>query len=426
MEMIRINQEYVKDFMKAQELESLMDKANEMNHILEQRKGKGSEFLGWVSQPAMITQDHIKQIQDIASRLRSMSDVLVVVGIGGSYLGSKATIEALSPFFTQKNVIYAGIHLNELYLYQLLEYIEDKEFALCVISKSGTTLEPAVAFRELRELAYKKYGSQAKERIVAITNPKKGNLLTLAKKEGYTTLAIPDDIGGRYSIFTPAGLLPIAYAGIDIEKLIDGARVMQIHTVAENKGNLAEQYAALRNSLYMNGFNVEILTTYSAQLEYVQRWWQQLYGESEGKEGKGIFPAVAQFTTDLHSLGQYIQQGPRNLFETVLFDQHKPQLISVQSEPEDFDGLNYLSGKSISEINQKAFEGTVKAHVQGGVPNIVVELPVINEFILGQVFYFFMRACGISGYMLGINPFDQPGVEFYKQNMFKLLGRPGF
>ena len=426
MEMIKLNLDYIKDFVSADEMETMASTANQMNRILEQKTGKGAEFLGWIDQPSKISGQEINQIQDIANSLREKSDILVVVGIGGSYLGSKATIEALSPFFEAKKVIYAGIHLNEEYLYQLLDYLQDKDFALCVISKSGTTLEPAVAFRQLRGLLNAKYGVRANERIVAITNPHKGNLLTLAQQEGYATLAIPDDIGGRYSIFTPAGLLPIAYTGIDIKTLLDGARIMQIHTIAENKTNLAEQYAAVRNILYNKDFSVEILTTYSAQLEYVQRWWQQLFGESEGKGGKGIFPAVAQFTTDLHSLGQYIQQGPRNLFETVMIDLDMPRKVIVQNEKEDFDGLNYLTGKSIAEINQKAFEGTLKAHVSGGVPNIVIELPKINSFVLGQLFYFFMRSCGISGYILGVNPFDQPGVEFYKQNMFKLLGRPGF
>ncbi len=426
MEMIKLNQDFVKDSLNVHELESLMDSASEMNQMLEKKTGKGADFLGWVDQPTRMEEKELTQIQDIADRLRQKSDVLVVIGIGGSYLGSKATIEALSPFFAHKKVIYAGINLNEKYLVQLLNYLKNKEFALCMISKSGTTLEPAVAFRQLRELAYRKYGDRAKERILAITNPRKGNLLELSKKEGYHLLSIPDDIGGRYSIFSPAGLLPIAYAGIDIRQLMDGARVMQIHTSSQNKGNLSEQYAALRNALYRQNFAVEILTTYSAQLEYVQRWWQQLFGESEGKENKGIFPAVAQFTTDLHSLGQYIQQGKRNLFETVIFDTYQPGEVTVQKEAEDFDGLNYLAGKSLAEINHKAFEGTLKAHVSGGVPNIVIELPKINEFILGQLFYFFMRSCGISGYLLGVNPFDQPGVEFYKQNMFKLLGRPGY
>ncbi len=426
MEMIKLNLDNIKQFVDSHDFELLLSEANKMNTVLEQKTGKGADFLGWVDQPSTVDPKEIEQIQSTAARLREHSDILVVIGIGGSYLGSKATIEALSPFFADKKVIYAGINLNETYLAEMLDYLNDKEFSLCVISKSGTTLEPAVAFRQLRQLAYKKYGDRAKDRIVAVTNPHKGNLLTLAREEGYTVFAIPDDIGGRYSIFTPAGLLPIAFAGIDIKLLLDGARVMQIHTLAENKGNMAEQYAAARNALNNKNFTLEILTTYSSQLEYVQRWWQQLFGESEGKDGKGIFPAVAQFTTDLHSLGQYIQQGPRNLFETVLIDRSLPKRIVVQEDPGDFDSLNYLAGKTLAEINQKAFEGTLTAHVQGGVPNIVIDLPLINEFVLGQVFYFFMRSCGISGYLLGVNPFDQPGVEFYKRNMFKLLGRPGF
>ncbi len=426
MEMISLKLDYVKDFVDDTTLDKYLSLANEKNKLLEAGTGPGSDFLGWLNLPSSISQDSLNEILDTAGKLRSLSDILVVIGIGGSYLGSKATIEALSGFFSQKKVIYAGINLNELYLADLLSYLEDKDFALCVISKSGTTLEPSVAFRSLRGLIERKYGDKAKDRIVAITNPRKGNLLEMSRKMGYKVLPIPDNVGGRYSLLTPAGLLPIAYAGFDIKALIDGARVMEIHTIAQNEGNLSEQYAAARNALYAKGFNLEILTTYSAQLEYLQRWWQQLFGESEGKDNKGIFPAVAQFTTDLHSLGQYIQQGPRNLFETVIFNIHKPKLITVDHDPHNFDGLNYLEGKTIEEINQKAFEGTLQAHLQGGVPNIIVELPLINEFTLGQLFYFFERACGISGYILGVNPFDQPGVEAYKTNMFRLLGRPGF
>ncbi len=425
MEMIGLNLDFAFDLVEKSVYEEYLQVANKQNINLQERRGKGSEFTGWLDLPSRISSDELARIKSKAAQLASMADYLVVIGIGGSYLGSKATISALSPFFDADKVIYAGINLSERYLYELTQFLQDKEFALCVISKSGTTLEPAVAFRVLRELAAKKYGDKARERIVAITNPEKGALLNLAREQGYEVFAIPDDVGGRYSLLTPAGLFPIAFAGIDIEQLIDGARVMQIHTDSGNKGNLAEQYAAIRNALYSRGFNIEILTTYSPELEYLQRWWQQLFGESEGKEHKGIFPAVAQFTTDLHSLGQFIQEGTRNLFETVIFNKHRPGLVAVAEEENDFDGLNYLAGKSLSEINEKAFIGTVQAHVSGGVPNIIIDLPGVNAFTLGQLFYFFERSCGISGYILGVNPFDQPGVEAYKKNMFRLLGKPG-
>ena len=424
MQILQLNLDYVKGFITQNELDAFLSEANKMNLKLEQRTGKGKEFLGWLEQPSTISSENIKQIENIANDLKSKSDILIVIGIGGSYLGSKATISALSHFFTHPNVIYAGINLNELYLAQLIEFVRDRDFALCVISKSGTTLEPAIAFRQLRKLAYEKYGNKAKERIVVITNTQKGSLLNLAKRDGYQILPIPEDIGGRYSIFTPAGLLPIAYAGINIEDLIDGARIMQIHTMAENKNNLAEQYAAVRNILYKKGFNLEILVSYSMNLGFLQTWWQQLFGESEGKDGKGIFPATAQFTTDLHSLGQFIQQGTRQIFETVLVNRNEINLIRIDEEHDNFDGLNYLAGKTVEQINFKAFEATVKAHVDGGVPNIILEMSMINEFSLGQIFYFFMRSCGISGYLLNVNPFDQPGVEFYKKNMFRLLNNP--
>ncbi len=424
MEMINLNLEYAKKFIDTSSLEKYLEEANKQNIKLEQRKGPGKEFTGWLNLPSHIDKESLKALQEKARQLREISEYLIVIGIGGSYLGSKATISALSKFFDTRRVIYAGYQLSERYLFELTEFLKNKEFSLCVISKSGTTLEPAVAFRVLRELAYQKYGENAAQRIVAITNPNKGALLNLAKNEGYATFSIPDDVGGRYSLLTPAGLFPIAFAGIDIEELIDGAKVMELHTIPANKGNLAEQYAAIRNALYNKGFNIEILTTYSPELEYLQRWWQQLFGESEGKEHKGIFPAVAQFTTDLHSLGQFIQEGSRNLFETVIFNDDKPNFIRVQEEKENFDGLNYLIGKTLEEINEKAFMGTVQAHVDGGVPNIIINLPKINAFTLGQLFYFFERSCGISGYILGVNPFDQPGVEAYKKNMFRLLGKP--
>ncbi len=423
MELISLNLEHTYKFVDSQTCDQYLQIANEKNLILEQKTGPGREFLGWLNLPSKTPKTLINDIKQTVENLRQNSDYLIVIGIGGSYLGAKATISALSKFFGTSNIIFAGFNLSEKYLYELTKFIEDKEFSLCVISKSGKTLEPAVSFRVLRELAYKKYGDKARERIIAINNPHGGALLNLAKQNGYKTFAIPDDVGGRYSVLTPVGLVPIAFAGFDIELLLDGARIMEIHSASANKGNMPELYATARNALYNKGFNIEILTTYSPELEYVQRWWQQLFGESEGKENKGIFPAIATFTTDLHSLGQYIQQGPRNLFETVIFNHHKPDLIKINQEPVDFDELNFLSGKTIEYINEQAFLGTVQAHVDGGVPNIIINMPKINEFTLGQLFYFFERSCAISGYMLGVNPFDQPGVEAYKRNMFRLLGK---
>ncbi len=414
------------DFADKERYEILLQKANEKNLELENKTGLGNDFLGWVDLPVNISDEQLNEIQTEAKRLSSMSDVLVVVGIGGSFLGAKSALEALKGYFDTDKVIFAGTNLSERYLFELLEWLDDKDFSLCVISKSGTTLEPALAFRFLREKLYAKYGQQAAQRVVAVTNPNKGALLTLARQEGYKVFSIPDDVGGRYSIFTPAGLLPMAFASIDIKRMILGAALAVEKFSVKNKGNFAEQYAAIRNALYEKDFGIEILTNYSPNMTYIARWWQQLFGESEGKDGKGIFPAFAEFTADLHSLGQYLQQGKRNLIETVLKVDEKPGLLSVSQEKENFDGLNYLSGKYVEEINDKAFEGTLSAHVDGGVPNIVLHLPKVDEFNLGQLYYFFMRSCGISGYLLGVNPFDQPGVEAYKKNMFRLLGKPGF
>ncbi len=423
MELISLNLEHTYKFADSQDCDQVLQIANEKNLLLEQKTGPGREFLGWLNLPSQTPKQLLNEIKQTVEKLRENSDYLIVIGIGGSYLGAKATISALSQFFGKSNIIFAGFNLSEKYLYELTQFLNDKDFSICVISKSGKTLEPAVSFRVLRELAYKKYGNKTKERIIVITNPHGGDLLNLAKHNGYKIFSIPDDVGGRYSVLTPVGLVPIAYAGFDIEQLIDGARVMEIHSSSANKGNMPELYATARNVLYSKGFNIEILTTYSPELAYVQRWWQQLFGESEGKDNKGIFPAIATFTTDLHSLGQYIQQGPRNMFETVIFNHEKPDLIQIKQEPVDYDELNFLTGKTIQEINENAFLGTVQAHVDGGVPNIIINLPKINEFTLGQLFYFFERSCAISGYILGVNPFDQPGVEAYKCNMFRLLGK---
>ena len=426
MDMLQLQLENALKFIDNNTFSQMLEQANKANLALEQKNGPGKEFLGWLDLPSSTDKELIDQIKQVTQQVKSLAQTLVVIGIGGSYLGAKAAIEALKDHFNFNNVIFAGFNLNEKYLYQLENYLINQEFALCVISKSGTTLEPSVTFHRLRKLAEKKYGKNAYKRIIAITNPHKGILLDLAKTQNYHLFFIPDNVGGRYSVLTPVGLVPIAFAGFDIQNIIDGARIMQVHSSSANKANLPERYAAIRNILYKKGYLIELLTTYSMELEYFGKWWQQLFGESEGKDNKGIFPANALFTTDLHSLGQFIQQGTKKLFETVIFNKHKPNLIKISPDKDNIDQLNYLQGKSIEEINEKAFLGTLKAHTDGNVPNIVIKIPTIDEFILGQMFYFFERACGISGYILGVNPFNQPGVEAYKKNMFHLLNRPGF
>jgi glucose-6-phosphate isomerase len=398
--------------------------------------GKGRDFLGWLTLPSNFSKGMLEKIKKDAARIREQSDVLVVTGIGGSYLGARAVIEALTPAFHNLDperpdpmVVYAGHHLSQDYLSNLLKLLDRKEYTLVVISKSGTTTEPAIAFRILRDHIERKYGKTgAGKRIIAITDREKGALKKLADQEKYTTYEVPDDIGGRYSVLTPVGLLPIATAGFDIEKLIVGARKAQDHALAKRslKDNPVMEYAAARNALYRSGKTIEVLVNYQPQLQYFTEWWKQLYGESEGKEGKGIFPAGVGFTTDLHSMGQYIQEGMRNLFETVLSVRNTRSKIVIPKVEDDADGLNYLIGKDIQYVNEMAEMGTMLAHVDGGVPNISITVPAINEDTLGQLIYFFELACGLSGYILGVNPFDQPGVEAYKKNMFALLGKPGF
>ena len=401
-----------------------------------QGTGKGSDFLGWLTLPSDMPEGLIERINDDAARLRELAEVFVVVGIGGSYLGARAVIEALAPAFPGLNtgssrpmVVYAGHHLSQDYLADLLELLDQKDYAMAVISKSGTTTEPAIAFRILREHMEKKYGREgARERTVAITDRQKGALKKLADQEGYATYEVPDDVGGRYSVLTPVGLLPIAVAGYDIRRLIAGARAMEDFTFVNPslRENPVTAYAAARNALHRAGKNIEIMVNYQPQLFYFTEWWKQLYGESEGKEGKGIFPAGASFTTDLHSLGQYIQEGMRNLFETVITVSKTRRKVTIPSASDDADGLNYLVGKDLQYVNRMAQMGTMLAHVDGGVPNISITIPSVTEETLGQMIYFFEAACGLSGYILGVNPFDQPGVEAYKKNMFALLGKPGF
>ncbi len=426
---MKITVKNAENFFSNQEFLEFGKKAQNANQSLINKTGEGNDFLGWVNLPAEITENLISDIENTVNSLKNEIMFMVIIGIGGSYLGSKAIIDALSDNFSmvkskpgQIKVLFAGQNLSEDYLYELREFLSDKSYGLTVISKSGTTTEPAVAFRILKNDIEQKYGkNEARKRIIAITDKEKGALKQLARKEGYKTYIIPDDVGGRFSVLTPVGLFPIALAGFNIRELIKGALKIQNETLT--KGNIAETYALVRNLLYHNGFTNEIMVNYNPKLSFLSEWWKQLYGESEGKNGKGIFPAAVNFTTDLHSLGQYIQDGKRNLFETLISVEKTKYKIVLESQEDDSDNLNYLSGKRIEEINKSAEEGTLMAHIDGGVPIIKIEIPEISEFFLGELIYFFEKACGISGYILGVNPFDQPGVEAYKKNMFKILGK---
>ena len=418
-----------KNFINNSELAEYKKKAIQANESLHKKNGLGNDFLGWVDLPFEISDELISDIENTAKKIAEKIDITVTVGIGGSYLGAKAVIEALSDNFSAHKennfpkIVFAGNNLSEDYLFELLELLKNKSWAICVISKSGTTTEPAVAFRILRKELEKKYGkTEASERIIAITDKEKGALKKLADKNKYKTYIIPDDVGGRFSVLTPVGLFPIALAGFDIKKILEGAKKQA--EKLEKSDNDAETYAAVRNILYNNGFTNEILVNYNPKLSFFAEWWKQLYGESEGKNGKGIFPASAGFTTDLHSLGQYIQDGKRNLFETVISVEKSKYKITLEKDIDNSDKLNYLAGKHIEEINKSAELGTLKAHINGGVPNIRISIPEINEYHIGELIYFFEKACGISGYMLGVNPFNQPGVEEYKRNMFEILGKP--
>lgn len=401
---------------------------------LYEKTGAGSDFLGWLELPSGITGSQINELEESAAFLRDQVEVVVVIGIGGSYLGAKAIISALESNFEgfderAPRVLFAGQNIGEDYLHELMEILDNKSFAIIVISKSGTTTEPSLAFRLLKNQLEQKVGPEkAKQLIIAVTDQQKGALKKLAEQSGYRTYIIPDDTGGRYSVHTPVGLLPIACAGYDIRKFIGGAKSMQENTGMDIpfENNPSALYAAARNALYRTGKTTEILANFNSKLVYLSEWWKQLYGESEGKENKGIFPASVNFTADLHSMGQYIQEGQRNLFETVISVEKPDNVLSIPEDKGNLDGLNYLAGKRIDEVNKMAELGTLLAHVDGGVPNIRIEIPGIDEYHLGELVYFFEKACGISGYLLGVNPFDQPGVEAYKKNMFALLEKPGF
>jgi len=397
--------------------------------------GAGNDFLGWVNLPTETTDALLDDIISTAEQLRRDCDTVIAIGIGGSYLGAKAVIEALSDSFaayrpaSQGNpkVIFAGQNIGEDYLFELQDYLKDKRFGIIVISKSGTTTEPAIAFRLLKEQLEKQLGTdQARKRIVAITDAQRGALRRLATEEGYKTFVIADNVGGRFSVLTPVGLLPIAVAGFDIRALIDGAAEMEKMTDSADKDNPSCLYAQTRNALYAAGKKTEILVNYNPKLHYFGEWWKQLYGESEGKDGKGIFPAAVDNSTDLHSMGQWIQEGERTIFETVISVSETTHEKLIPTDQANLDGLNYIAGKHIDEVNKMAELGTRLAHVDGGVPNILIHLPALEEKYLGQLIYFFEKACGISGYILGVNPFNQPGVEAYKRNMFALLAKPGY
>ncbi|MDR1381083.1 MAG: glucose-6-phosphate isomerase [Tannerella sp.] len=418
-----------------QQVDAFESKANGGMEMLHGGTGRGSDFLGWLHLPSSIGEAELNDIEAVAARLREC-EIVVVIGIGGSYLGTKAVVEALNDGFDllregRKNpvIAYAGHNIGEDYLSELCEALRDKRFGIINISKSGTTTEPAIAFRILRKLLEKNIGREsAKNYIVAVTDRTRGALRTLADREGYRTFVIPDDVGGRFSVLTPVGLLPIAVAGISIRELVRGAADMEKATGADVPfgENIASLYAATRNALYADGKKVEILANFHPKMHYIGEWWKQLYGESEGKDGKGIFPASVDFTTDLHSMGQWIQDGERIIFETVISVANPDAALAVPADETDLDGLNYLAGKRIDEVNKMAELGTLLAHVDGGVPNIRITLPELNAYHIGQLFYFFEKACGISGYILGVNPFDQPGVEAYKKNMFALLNKPGY
>ncbi|MBQ1389578.1 MAG: glucose-6-phosphate isomerase [Clostridia bacterium] len=430
----KLNKKYLTGFLNDEELANLASRVKTAHEELTDGTGAGNDFIGWLTLPTDYDKDEFARIKAAAERIKKNSEVFIVIGIGGSYLGARAAIEFLkSPNYNAlkkdtPDIYYTGNSISSTALAELLEICEGKDISINMISKSGTTTEPAIAFRVFRELLEEKYGKEgAKERIFCTTDKEKGTLKQLADKEGYETFVVPDDVGGRYSVLTAVGLLPIAVAGADLDALMAGAAKAQAEF---NNPDLAANdcytYAAIRNALYAKGYTTEILVSYEPSFTMMSEWYKQLFGESEGKDNKGIFPASVTFSTDLHSMGQYIQEGRRNLFETVVTFEKPKREITIGTDPENVDGLNFLSGKGMSYVNEKAFQGTVLAHNDGGVPNIVLSVPEMNEEELGYLIYFFEKACAVSGYLLGVNPFNQPGVESYKKNMFALLGKPGY
>ena len=410
------------------EVEGLNNEALAAKQVLESGSGAGNDFLGWQHLPSSIDDQQLEAIEKTAAILRQECEYVITIGIGGSYLGAKAIIEALSDHFAAyktgngPKVVFAGNNIGEDYLYDLMDLVRGHKFGIIVISKSGTTTEPAIAFRLFKEMLEKQEGKEfAQRNIVAVTDARRGALRNLATQEGYATYVIPDDVGGRFSVLTPVGLLPIAVAGFDIRALVAGAVEME-----KDGDEQVLNYAIARNALYLNGKKIEILANFTPRLHFLAEWWKQLYGESEGKGHKGIFPASVDFTTDLHSMGQMIQDGERTLFETVLSVGDQQHEVIIPNDEADLDGLNYIAGKNVDYVNKMAELGTRLAHIDGGVPNLLITMPAVNERYLGQLIYFFEKACGVSGYMLGVNPFDQPGVEAYKKNMFALLEKPGY
>ena len=437
MRSIKLDYSKTLNFVSREEIEAMEQQVLAAHKTLTEKTGEGSDYLGWLNLPFDYDKEEFARIKMSAEKIKSDSDVLIVIGIGGSYLGAKAAIDMLSNNFYNllskderktPQILFAGTSISGSYLSQLLKFVEKKDFSVNVISKSGTTTEPAVAFRVFKELLEKKYGKEgAKSRIYATTDKEKGALKNLADSEGYETFVVPDDVGGRFSVLTAVGLLPIAVSGADIDQLMAGAQAaVKEYEGCDLKTNDCYMYAAIRNILYNKGKQTELVVNYEPRLHYFGEWWKQLYGESEGKDGKGILPAAVDFSTDLHSMGQYIQDGRRVLFETVLNVEESSDDVTIDETEDNIDGLNFLAGKTMSFVNNKAFLGTLLAHNDGGVPNMVVNIPEINEYYLGMLIYFFEKACGISGYILGVNPFNQPGVEAYKKNMFALLGKPGF
>ncbi|MEW5570109.1 glucose-6-phosphate isomerase [Rossellomorea marisflavi] len=434
---IRFDYSNALSFFGEHEITYLRDAVKAAHTSLHEKTGAGSDFLGWIDLPVDYDKEEFARIQKASEKINKDSDILLVIGIGGSYLGARAAIEMLNHSFfntvskekrSAPQVLFLGQNISSTYMKDLMDLLEGKDFSINVISKSGTTTEPAIAFRIFRKMLEEKYGvEEARKRIYATTDKSKGALKTLANDEGYETFVVPDDVGGRYSVLTAVGLLPIAVSGVDIEAMMDGAaKAREDFGQSELSENPAYQYAAVRNVLYNKGKTIEMLINYEPGLQYFAEWWKQLFGESEGKDQKGIYPSSANFSTDLHSLGQYVQEGRRDIFETVVKVQKSRHELVIEEADSDLDGLNYLAGQTIDFVNNKAFEGTLLAHTDGGVPNLIVEIPAMDAYTFGYLVYFFEKACAVSGYLLGVNPFDQPGVEAYKVNMFALLGKPGF
>ena len=437
MEKLNFSYQFAKNFFNEDELKQIKPYVELANEVLTSKTGAGNDFLGWVDLPETYDKDEFARIKKAAEKIKNDSEVLVVIGIGGSYLGAKAAIEFLSHSFYNNlpkdkrktpEIYFAGTNMSGVYLQHLIDVVGDRDFSVNVISKSGTTTEPAIAFRVFKKMLEEKYGKEeAAKRIYATTDKAKGALKTLATAEGYETFVVPDNVGGRFSVLTAVGLLPIAAAGIDIDDLMAGAKDAMNDFANKNMDeNQALQYAAVRNILHRKGKDLELMVNYEPRVHYLAEWWKQLFGESEGKEGKGLYPTSADFSADLHSLGQYIQQGQRLFFETVV-SIGKPEVeFVIENDKENLDGLNFIAGKTLDYVNKKATDGVILAHVDGNVPNLGINIPEVTPYHLGYTFYFFEKACGVSGYLLGVNPFDQPGVEAYKKNMFALLGKPGY